>query len=62
MDQYRKWFMTTMKILTNYLFPPIPYHHMDWIAYIDGQEEGTRGFGRTEEEAIKYLKENLEEQ
>ena len=44
------------KILTDYVFPPIPYRGMDWIAYYDGEEEeGLRGQGATEQEAIDDL-------
>lgn len=43
------------KIITDYIFPPIPYRHMDWIAYRDGNEEGNRGFGKSEQEAINDL-------
>jgi len=47
-----------MKIKTSYIFPPIPYRHLDWLAYYEGQEEdGPRGWGKSEEEAIEDLKE-----
>ena len=45
------------KIITNYIFPPIPLRQFDWIAYYDGEEEGHVGFGRTEAEAIADLQE-----
>lgn len=44
------------KIITSYVFPPIPYRHMDWCAFYEGQEEaGNYGWGRTESEAINDL-------
>jgi len=42
------------KIITSYIYPPIPFRGMDWVASFDGQEE-TNGFGRTEQEAINDL-------
>jgi len=49
-----------MKIITNYLFPPIPDRNFDWHATIEGREEkGINGFGATEQEAIEDLKEQL---
>lgn len=53
----------TKQILTNYEHPPIPdAHHLDWVAWFDGEEEGgPRGWGYTEQEAIADLKENYEE-
>ena len=45
------------KIITEYVYPPIPYRGHDWIAYYDGEEEGHRGCGKTEQEAIDDLKE-----
>jgi len=47
-----------MRILTEYIFPPIPARNFDWLAYIDGQEEIT-GFGETEKEAIQNLKDKI---
>ncbi len=45
------------KIITSYIFPPIPYRGNDWVAYYDGdEEEGQRGWGATEKEAIDDLK------
>lgn len=48
------------KILTSYIFPPIPSRHWDWCAYVDG-EENICEFGYTEKEAIENLKEMLDE-
>jgi len=51
-----------MDIKTDFVFPPIPVRDHDWCAYIDGQEEdGPYGWGRTEAEAIRDLKEQLED-
>jgi hypothetical protein len=50
-----------MKIITSHDYPPIPVRHLDWSAYLDGQEEtGPYGHGATEQEAIDNLKEQLE--
>lgn len=49
------------KIVTNYVYPPIPDRRFDWVAYPDGAEEsGPAGHGHTEAEAIAELKENLD--
>lgn len=52
-----------MKIVTHYVYPPIPIRCFDWVAYLEGQEEsGPYGNGRTEEEAIAdLLAQELEE-
>lgn len=47
------------KIVTSYVFPPIPDRRHDWCAYYDGQEEaGNYGWGRTEAEAIEDFVQN----
>jgi len=54
------------KIVTTYVYPPIPWRHMDWQATYDGDEpddDGTAmrhgsGSGETEIEAIDNLQEN----
>ena len=47
----------TKKIMTNYVYPPIPIRDWDWIAYYDGEEESQNyGLGKTEQEAIDDLK------
>ena len=44
------------KIITSYVFPPIPYRHLDWSAIYDGYEGGDiMGAGSTEQEAIDDL-------
>lgn len=45
----------TPTIKTEHVFPPIPIRIHDWCAYYDGQEEGRRGWGATEKEAIADL-------
>lgn len=46
----------TRKINTEFVHPPIPIRWHDWIAYYDGEEEdGLRGIGETEQEAIDDL-------
>ena len=52
--------MDTPKIITSFLYPPIPIRNHDWVAYLEGEEEsGPYGYGKTEEEAIEDLKEQL---
>lgn len=49
------------KIVTSYVYPPIPWRQFDWCAFIDGEEEaGPYGWGPTEEDAIADLKAELE--
>ena len=49
------------KIITWHEYPPIPDRRFDWVAYREGDEEdGPRGYGRTEAEAIADLKDNYE--
>lgn len=50
-----------MKIITSFVYPPIPIRTMDWCAYLDGQEEGKVGWGETEEEAKQDFLDQLEE-
>ena len=46
----------TRKILTQYWAKPIPTSEFDVIAWYDGDEEdGPRGYGSTEDQAIKDL-------
>jgi hypothetical protein len=45
------------KIITKFEHPPIPLRHLDWVAIYEGDEEdGLRGWGSTEQEAIENLK------
>lgn len=61
--------MSAMKIITSFDFPPIPIRDFDWSAVTDNydcdcDQDGffsthPIGHGRTEEEAIADLKEQL---
>lgn len=45
------------KIVTEYVYPPIPERQFDWIATYEGYEPGEPiGYGSTEAEAIRDLK------
>lgn len=46
-----------MKIITQHINPPIPVRHLDWCAWIEGEEEGFKGWGDTEQAAIEDLRE-----
>jgi hypothetical protein len=49
-----------MKILTERVYPAIPIRSFDWCAWIDGNEEsGPYGYGRTEQDAIANLNEQI---
>lgn len=49
-----------MKVITEYVRPPVPTTQYDWIAYIDEDEEtGPYGRGPTEVEALVSLCEQL---
>lgn len=49
------------RIVTTFVWPPIPNRCMDWAAYRDGYEPGGLiGRGHTEEDAIRDLKEQEE--
>ncbi len=58
-----------MRIVTEFVFPPIPDRRFDWSAvdedtYDGAEDSSTRhqiGYGRTSEEAIADLKLQLEE-
>ena len=44
------------KIVTSFVYPPIPVRNFDWCAYRDGTEEtGRYGYGATEADAIAEL-------
>lgn len=54
--------MSEREIRTANVFPPIPIRQFDWCAWVDGEEEdGPRGWGETEADAIADLKEILED-
>ena len=46
-------------IATEYVGPPIPTTAYDWVAWVDGDEEGHTGRGPTETEALRDLCEKL---
>lgn len=51
-----------MKIIIEYIHPPIPSRSCDWLAWIDGQEEdGPKGCGATKQEALQDLVNEMEE-
>ena len=51
----------TPKIVTSFVYPPIPWRQFDWCAWIDGDEEsGPYGYGPTEDAAIADLRDELE--
>ena len=44
------------RILTRFIYPPIPTRSNDWVAYYDGDEKsGKYGYGATEQDAIDDL-------
>lgn len=54
------------KIITSFVYPPIPIRTMDWCAHRDGDEPNDgggmrQGWGRTEDEAVKDLIEQEDE-
>lgn len=49
-------------IRTDFVYPPIPSRNFDWAAWLDGHEEGPVGYGRTEAEAVRNLREQMEEE
>ena len=46
-------------IITRCIMPPIPLRSFDWVAFVDGQEDGPTGHGRSEAEALRDLCEQL---
>ena len=49
----------TRKIITDYIFPPIPNREFDWVAFYDGEEERREyGYGKTDTEAVTDLTTN----
>jgi len=48
-----------MNIVTRFICPPVPTRNFDWIAYEDGNEEGTVAYGATEQEAVNELRDLL---
>ncbi len=54
----------TPRIVTSFVYPPIPWRHCDWCAYDDarGADSSPYGWGATEAEAIADLEWKLEEE
>lgn len=50
----------TPKVITTYVFPPIPSRRFDWSAHYEGEEDEKmdRGWGRTQMAAVMDLKDN----
>lgn len=50
--------MRKEKIITDYVFPPIPDRRFDWCAYYENDVENQNlyGWGKTKEEALEDLK------
>ncbi len=52
----------TRKIITEYVFPPIPNRNFDWSAVTDNYEPGCPiGYGPTEQAAIDDLRQQIED-
>lgn len=52
-----------MKVVTHFIYPPIPFRGCDWQATIDsydGDENAPRGFGPTQAEAVADLLDQLD--
>ena len=55
------WIVPDIAIKTSFEHPPIPFRENDWCAWIEGEEEaGLRGWGRSEEAAIRDLLQEVE--
>lgn len=54
----------TPKIITHYVYPPIPWRTEDWLAYHDGDDDKPHryGWGATEEAALADLMQLDEQQ
>jgi len=51
-----------MKIIIDWVLPPIPLRSADWRAVVDGTEEdGPYGWGESPSEALANLLEQIEE-
>ena len=46
-----------MKLILNYINPPIPIRGFDWVCYQDGCEDGLHGYGETPEAALEKWQE-----
>lgn len=47
--------VSVYKIVTVFDGPPIPERRFDWVAWIDGREDGHIGHGATEEASVRDL-------
>ena len=52
--------MGDRKIVTNFIYPPIPLRQFDWCAHFDDEEPDDEGhmqcgYGKTEQDAIDDL-------
>jgi len=50
-----------MKILTEQTGNPTPIRSWDWMAWLEGKEEGLVGFGSTQQGAVDELLTMMEE-
>lgn len=52
-----------MKVVTEYIYPPIPIRSHDWMAHYpdlcDGESSGPTGYGETEVDALRDLAEQV---
>jgi hypothetical protein len=59
---------TDDKVITSFVYPPIPTRGNDWCAYLDNEVEDSSayGWGRTEQDALddlgSIIEERMEEQ
>lgn len=54
--------MNSPRIVTSFVYPPIPVRSFDWCAHYDGEEEaGNYGYGATEAEAVQDFIDNCQE-
>lgn len=48
------------RVVTEHVYPPVPFRNMDWAACVEGEEEhGPTGRGATEADALRDLAEQL---
>lgn len=47
--------MKAIHVITTYICPPVSTTEFDWMAHMDGDEEGPTGYGPSELEAVKNL-------
>ena len=44
-----------MKIIIDHLAPPIPVRSYDYVAYVEDEEDGNKGWGNTPANALLEL-------